>query len=291
MVKKGKKVQMFEKVISVIGLGYIGLPTAVLLANSGYKVFGTDINNNTVEKINKGKIPIVEPELEEFLQTALSGGCLVASTQQSPADIYLICVPTPLYEKNGQPKPNIDNVISAAETVAPFLKPNDIVIIESTCPIGTTQLIETNLRESGAPINEIHIAYCPERVLPGKIMSELVENDRIVGGNTETATVIAAEFYRTFVSGRVFETNAKTAELCKLAENSFRDVNIAFANELSMICENEKIDVWSLIQLANRHPRVNILQPGPGVGGHCIAVDPWFIVAHDAKFKFDPMRP
>ena len=188
-----------------------------------------------------------------------------------------------LYEKNGQPKPNIDNVISAAETVAPFLKPNDIVIIESTCPIGTTQLIETNLRESGAPINEIHIAYCPERVLPGKIMSELVENDRIVGGNTETATVIAAEFYRTFVSGRVFETNAKTAELCKLAENSFRDVNIAFANELSMICENEKIDVWSLIQLANRHPRVNILQPGPGVGGHCIAVDPWFIVAHDAK--------
>ncbi|MEK9570529.1 MAG: nucleotide sugar dehydrogenase, partial [Paracoccaceae bacterium] len=210
-------------------------------------------------------------------------GRLKSSTLPQAADIYIICVPTPLRDAGGAPEPDIENVIAATHSIAPFVKPDDLVILESTSPVGTTEKMATILRDEGVPVDEVLIAYCPERVLPGRIMIELVENDRIVGGLTADATSAVADFYRTFVRGKVLETNAKTAELCKLAENSFRDVNIAFANELSLICDKEGIDVWGLIQLANRHPRVNILQPGPGVGGHCIAVDPWFIVARDVE--------
>ena len=233
--------------------------------------------------INQGKTHIFEPDLEMFVRSAVVAGRLNSSTSPQAADIYIICVPTPIRDGDAVPQPDIESVLIATRSIAPFVKPGDLVILESTSPVGTTEQIEVILRDAGAPVDEVYIAYCPERVLPGRIMDELVENDRIVGGLSVEATRMVAGFYRTFVRGTVFETNAKTAELCKLAENSFRDVNIAFANELSLICDKQGIDVWSLIQLANRHPRVNILQPGPGVGGHCIAVDPWFIVASDAK--------
>ena len=195
----------------------------------------------------------------------------------------MICVPTPFHEGEGIPQPNIDYVLAATQSIAGFIKPGDLVILESTSPVGTTEQMAEVLKTEGVDIGQIHMAYCPERVLPGKIMTELVENDRVVGGLTPAATAAVSGFYRTFVRGGVFETDAKTAEMCKLTENSFRDVNIAFANELSLICAKEDINVWNLIQLANRHPRVNILQPGAGVGGHCIAVDPWFIVARDVE--------
>ena len=274
---------MKSKLISVVGLGYIGLPTAALLASQGYTVVGTDISQYAVDTINQGKIHIVEPDLDAFVRSAVTAGRLKASTVPQAGDVYMICVPTPFHEGGPIPKPNIDYVLAATRSIAPFVKSGDLVILESTSPVGTTEQMQAVLREAGVKVEEIHMAYCPERVLPGKIMTELVENDRVVGGVTPAATKEVADFYRTFVRGEVLETEAKTAEMCKLTENSFRDVNIAFANELSLICDKEDINVWNLIQLANRHPRVNILQPGTGVGGHCIAVDPWFIVARDVE--------
>ncbi len=272
---------MNTKRVSVIGLGYIGLPTAALLASQGYKVLGTDISRHAVDTINQGLIHIVEPDLDAFVRSAVAAGRLNASTAPQPGDVYMICVPTPFHEGGPIPQPNVDHVLAATRGIAPLLKAGDLVILESTSPVGTTAQIAEVLREAGVKVDDIHIAYCPERVLPGKIMTEMVENDRVVGGLTPDATRSVSDFYRTFVRGAVLETDAKTAEMCKLTENSFRDVNIAFANELSLICDKEGIDVWNLIHLANRHPRVNILQPGAGVGGHCIAVDPWFIVARD----------
>ncbi len=270
-----------NKRVCVVGLGYIGLPTAALLSNNGYDVVGVDVNNYVVQTINQGDIHILEPDLDAFVRSAVKAGRLKASTLPQAADVYIICVPTPLNENHTTPQPNIDFVLDASRSIAPYIKPGNLVILESTSPVGTTDQVCAVLRASGVKVEEVHFAYCPERVLPGKIMSELVENDRIVGGLNAIATKEAADFYRTFVSGTVLETEAKTAEMCKLTENSFRDVNIAFANELSIICAREGVDVWELIHLANRHPRVNILQPGAGVGGHCIAVDPWFIVARD----------
>ena len=268
------------KKICVVGLGYIGLPTAALLANRGYDVYGVDIVQSTVDTINQGKIHIVEPDLDTFVKAAVNSGKLRADIKPTKADIFIIAVPTPFYKSGYEiPTPNIDYVISATKSIAPYVKEGDIVILESTSPVGTTEKMAEVLKEDGIDIKNIYIAHCPERVLPGKIMQELVENDRIVGGLTKEATKKVAEFYKTFVNGEVLETDAKTAELSKLVENSFRDVNIAFANELSIICDKFGIDVWELRELANRHPRVNILQPGAGVGGHCIAVDPWFIVS------------
>ncbi len=267
--------------ISVIGLGYIGLPTAALLASNGHSVVGTDVNEYVVSTINQGKIHIVEPDLNAFVRSSVAAGRLKAFTKPQAGDVYMICVPTPFHEGEGIPQPNIHYVLTAAESIAALVKPADLIILESTSPVGTTEQMQNILHDAGVDVDEVHIAYCPERVLPGKIMTELVENDRIVGGITPEATKAVADFYRTFVRGSVLETDAKTAEMCKLTENSYRDVNIAFANELSLICDKEGINVWDLIQLANRHPRVNILQPGSGVGGHCIAVDPWFVVARD----------
>jgi len=271
--------------VCVIGLGYIGLPTAALLANRGYEVYGVDIVQDVVDTINKGEIHIVEPDLDTFVKAAVNSGKLKADTKPTEADVFIIAVPTP-FHKSGydHPTPNIDYVISAAKSIALYVKEGNIVILESTSPVGTTEKVVEVLKSYGVDIDNVYIAHCPERVLPGKIMQELVENDRIVGGINQKSTKKAAEFYRSFVIGEVLETDAKTAELCKLTENSFRDVNIAFANELSIICDKFGIDVWELRELANRHPRVNILYPGVGVGGHCIAVDPWFIVA-DAKDK------
>jgi UDP-N-acetyl-D-mannosaminuronic acid dehydrogenase len=274
---------MNKKTVCVIGLGYIGLPTAALLASNGYNVVGVDLNANAVATINQGRIHIVEPDLDAFVRSAVAAERLKAFTTPQRADIYMVCVPTPFHEGEGIPQPNIDYVLAATRSIAAFIKPGDLVILESTSPVGTTAAMAEVLREADVDVSQINMAYCPERVLPGKIMTELVENDRVVGGLTPQATKAVGEFYRTFVHGAVLETEAKTAEMCKLTENSFRDVNIAFANELSMICAKEGIKVWELIQLANRHPRVNILQPGAGVGGHCIAVDPWFIVARDPE--------
>ena len=254
-----------------------------MLASNGFNVVGVDLNEHAVETINQGRIHIVEPDLDAFVRSAVAAGRLKAFLTPQAADIYMICVPTPFHEGEGIPQPNIDYVLSATRSIAGFVKPGDLVILESTSPVGTTQQMADELEKAGVEVDKIHMAYCPERVLPGKIMTELVENDRVVGGLTPVATQVVRDFYRTFVRGGVLETDAKTAEMCKLTENSFRDVNIAFANELSLICAKEGINVWNLIQLANRHPRVNILQPGAGVGGHCIAVDPWFIVARDPE--------
>jgi len=266
---------LLNKRICVIGLGYIGLPTAALLANRGYSVCGVDIVESTVDTINQGKIHIVEPDLDTFVKGAVNSGKLKAKTNPEYADIFIIAVPTPFHEGF---VPNIDYVIEATKAIASYIQDGNLIILESTSPVGTTNLVEKTLQDMGVDTSNIYIAHCPERVLPGQIMRELVENDRIVGGTTPNATKKAANFYKTFVKGEVLETDAKTAEMAKLTENSFRDVNIAFANELSILCDKFGIDVWELIKLANRHPRVNILQPGAGVGGHCIAVDPWFIV-------------
>ncbi|MEN5386569.1 UDP-N-acetyl-D-mannosamine dehydrogenase [Aliarcobacter skirrowii] len=264
-----------NKKICVIGLGYIGLPTAALLANRGYDVHGVDVVKSTVDTINQGKIHIVEPELDTFVKSAVNSGKLKASLKPDFADVFIIAVPTPFHEGY---VPNVDYVVSATKSISPYVKEGNIVILESTSPVGTTELVEKTLKEENIDTSKLYIAHCPERVLPGKIMKELVENDRIVGGLTQEATSKTVEFYNTFVSGEVLSTDARTAEMAKLTENSFRDTNIAFANELSMLCDKFDINVWELISLANRHPRVNILQPGAGVGGHCIAVDPWFIV-------------
>ncbi|MDX4058001.1 UDP-N-acetyl-D-mannosamine dehydrogenase [Aliarcobacter skirrowii] len=264
-----------NKKICVIGLGYIGLPTAALLANRGYDVHGVDVVKSTVDTINQGKIHIVEPELDTFVKSAVNSGKLKASLKPDFADVFIIAVPTPFHSGY---VPNVDYVVSATKSIAPYIQERNIVILESTSPVGTTELVEKTLKEENIDTSKLYIAHCPERVLPGKIMKELVENDRIVGGLTPEATAKTVEFYNTFVSGEVLSTDARTAEMAKLTENSFRDTNIAFANELSMLCDKFNINVWELISLANRHPRVNILQPGAGVGGHCIAVDPWFIV-------------
>jgi len=272
------------KKVCVIGLGYIGLPTAALLANRGYEIHGVDVVQDVVDTINRGEIHIVEPDLDTFVRAAVQSGKLKANTKPTEADVFIIAVPTP-FHKSGYdiPTPNIDYVISATKSIAPYVKEGDIVILESTSPVGTTEKIEEILKENGVNTEKVYIAHCPERVLPGKIMTELVENDRIVGGLTKEATKKVSEFYKTFVNGEILQTNAKTAELCKLTENSFRDVNIAFANELSVICDKYGIDIWELRTLANHHPRVNILYPGVGVGGHCIAVDPWFIVSDNKE--------
>ena len=274
---------MSNKKICVIGLGYIGLPTAALLANRNYDVHGVDVVQSTVDIINCGEIHIVEPELDTFVKSAVNSGKLKADLKPCEADVFIIAVPTPFHEGF---VPNVDYVVSATKAIAPFVKENDIVILESTSPVGTTDKVEEVLGSEGVDTSKLFIAHCPERVLPGHIMRELVENDRIVGGTTSEATKQAVDFYKTFVSGEVLSTDARTAEMAKLTENSFRDTNIAFANELSMLCDKFDIDVWKLISLTNRHPRVNVLQPGAGVGGHCIAVDPWFIVhagGSDAK--------
>ncbi len=271
--------------VCVMGLGYIGLPTAALLANRGYEVVGVDVKRDVVEIINSGKIHIKEPGLDTFVKAAVQSGKLKAYIKPKESDVFIIAVPTPFYNDNSEvPKPNIEYVLDATNIIAPYLKEGNIVILESTSPVGTTEKI-TNLLKKIRPElfkNDdirLYIAHCPERVLPGRIMKELIENDRIVGGINKRSSEVVADFYRTFVSGKVLTTDAKTAELCKLVENSYRDVNIAFANELSIICDKYDIDVWELRELANRHPRVNILFPGVGVGGHCIAVDPWFIVS------------
>lgn len=264
-----------DKTICVVGLGYIGLPSAALLANRGYRVHGVDVSAKVVEVINRGDIHIVEPDLDTFVRSAVKSGRLTASLVPVQADVFILAVPTPFHDGF---VPNIDYVLAATRAIAPVVKQGDLVILESTSPVGTTEKVEEVLRENGVDTSKIFIAHCPERVLPGHIMRELVENDRIVGGLSDEASIRVAEFYRTFVTGEVLVTDARTAEMAKLTENSFRDVNIAFANELSILCDKFGIDVWELIRLANRHPRVNILQPGTGVGGHCIAVDPWFIV-------------
>ena len=266
---------MISKRICVVGLGYIGLPTAALLANRNYKVHGVDIIQETVNTINQGRIHIVEPDLDTFVRSAVNSGNLVADIKPDYADVFIIAVPTPFNENH---VPNIDYVIEATKSIAPYVKESNIIILESTSPIGTTQKIDATLANLGLDTSLVHIAHCPERVLPGHIMRELVENDRVVGGLNEKATELVSEFYKSFVKGEVLKTDSKTAEMAKLTENAYRDTNIAFANELSILCDQFEIDVWELISLTNRHPRVNILRPSPGVGGHCIAVDPWFIV-------------
>lgn len=272
--------------VSVIGLGYIGLPTAAMFASRKIKVIGVDINQHAVETINRGEIHIVEPELDMVVSAAVKEGYLRATSQPEPADAFLIAVPTPF---KGDHEPDLSYVRAAAEAIAPVLQKGNIVILESTSPVGTTEKMLQWMAAARPDLRfpledrvdqdiDIHIAYCPERVLPGHVIRELVENDRIIGGLTTDCAKRAADVYRVFVEGELLFTNARTAEMTKLTENAFRDVNIAFANELSLISEKLDINVWELIKLANRHPRVNILQPGCGVGGHCIAVDPWFIV-------------
>ena len=258
-----------------LGLGYIGLPTAIIASRHGVSVCGVDINPDVVEKTNKGLLHIVEPGLGDLLAQAVESGNLVASTTPTQSDVYLMVVPTPF---NGNHEPDISYVESATRMVIPFLKEGDLYIIESTSPVGTTEkMAELIFAQRPELEGEIFIAYCPERVLPGNVIYELVHNDRVIGGLDEASAQKAAEFYAHFVEGKLHLTNCRTAEMCKLVENSSRDVQIAFANELSMICEKANINVWELISLANKHPRVNILQPGCGVGGHCIAVDPYFI--------------
>ncbi|OAB47079.1 UDP-N-acetyl-D-mannosamine dehydrogenase [Paenibacillus antarcticus] len=274
-----------DKIICVVGLGYIGLPTASLLAIKGFQVHGVDVDQHAVELISQGEVHIYEPDLDIMVKAAVQSGQLHVSNEPIEADIFIIAVPTPFQE---QYKPNISYVHQATMAIAPYLRPGNIVILESTSPIGTTERITNWILEARSDLNisesvhavcdRIYVAHCPERVMPGQILRELVENDRIIGGIDHQSTLRTVEFYKQFVSGKILETNARTAEMAKLTENSFRDVNIAFANELSLICDHLSINVWELIRLANHHPRVNILQPGPGVGGHCIAVDPWFLV-------------
>ena len=258
-----------------MGLGYIGLPTAIISSQHGINVCGVDINPKVVEKTNRGELHIVEPGLQDLLKKAVDSKSLVASTTPFESDVYLIVVPTPFKAKH---EPDISYVESATKTVIPFLKEGDLFVIESTSPVGTTEKMAELIFSVRPELKgRIHIAYCPERVLPGNVIFELVNNDRVIGGIDEASADAAAEFYGKFVTGQLHKTNCRTAEMCKLVENSSRDVQIAFANELSMICEKAGINVWELISLANKHPRVNILQPGCGVGGHCIAVDPYFI--------------
>lgn len=276
---------MISRTISVIGLGYIGLPTAAVFASRKIRVIGVDVNAKVVETINRGQIHIVEPDLDLVVHAAVTEGWLRATTSPEPADAFLVAVPTPFRDGH---QPDLGYIEAAANAIAPVLKSGNLVILESTSPVGATEKLAAWLAQARPDLSfpqthgedsDIRIAHCPERVLPGHVLRELVHNDRVIGGMTPKCSEAAIALYRTFVEGDCIVTDAKTAELCKLTENSFRDVNIAFANELSLICDRLGIDVWELIRLANRHPRVSILQPGPGVGGHCIAVDPWFIVA------------
>lgn len=271
--------------LCVIGLGYIGLPTAATFAANGLKVTGVDVNPHAVNMINQGKVHIVEPDLDALVKKVVEQGNLVATDTPVSADAFIVAVPTPFKENN---EPDLKYIEAASKALAPFLKPGNLVILESTSPVGATEKMLAWLSEArpdlsfpknGVEDSDIMIAHCPERVLPGKVLEELISNDRIVGGITTRCSQAACDLYAIFIQGQCLTTNARTAEMCKLTENSFRDVNIAFANELSIICDKLDINVWELISLANHHPRVNILQPGPGVGGHCIAVDPWFIVA------------
>ncbi|WP_413501258.1 UDP-N-acetyl-D-mannosamine dehydrogenase [Psychrobacter maritimus] len=271
--------------ICVIGLGYIGLPTAATFAAHGVTVTGVDVNEYAVDMINQGKVHIVEPDLDALVRDVVSQGKLSARITPVAADAYIVAVPTPF---QGNHDPDLKYIEAASKALAPFLTSGNLVILESTSPVGATEQMAEWLSQARPDLSfpqqageqaDIRIAHCPERVLPGKVLQELISNDRIVGGMTTKCSQAACDLYNVFVEGSCVTTNARTAEMCKLTENSFRDVNIAFANELSMICDKLNIDVWELIALANRHPRVNILQPGPGVGGHCIAVDPWFIVA------------
>ena len=268
----------FSPTVCTVGLGYIGLPTSALIAANNISVHGVDISQYVVDTINAGKIHIVEPDLDQAVASAVASGNLIADTKPVAADTYLIVVPTPF--KGGSHEPDISYIQSATEGILPLLKEGDLYIIESTSPVGTTERMRDLIYSQRPELKgELHIAYCPERVLPGNVMYEMVHNDRVIGGVDEASTEKAVVFYRQFVRGELHKTNARTAEMCKLTENSSRDVQIAFANELSLICDKAGIDVWELIRLANRHPRVNILQPGSGVGGHCIAVDPYFITA------------
>lgn len=268
---------MTDTKVVMMGLGYIGLPTAALIASKGTLVHGVDVNPQVVKTINAGKIHIVEPSLEQSVREAVSRGYLKADTSPVEGDTYLIVVPTPFKDKN---EPDISFVESATQAIIPLLKPGDLYIIESTSPVGTTERMQQLIFEQRPELQgKLCIAYCPERVLPGNVMYELVHNDRVIGGVDQASTEKAVAFYSGYVKGQLHQTNARTAEMCKLVENSSRDVQIAFANELSLICDKAGIDVWELIALANKHPRVNILKPGCGVGGHCIAVDPYFIVS------------
>ncbi|XDZ51451.1 UDP-N-acetyl-D-mannosamine dehydrogenase [Neisseriaceae bacterium CLB008] len=270
--------------ISVVGLGYIGLPAAAMFASRQVEVIGVDVNQHAVDTINQGKIHIVEPGLEAIVQKAVAEGYLRATTQAEAADAFVIAVPTPF---KGDKEPDVSYIKAVAEAIAPVLVKGNTIILESTSPVGTTEDMVSWLAAArpdlvfpteGATDVDVYVAYCPERVLPGQVVRELVENDRIIGGITEVCSDKAIDVYRIFVEGELLKTNARTAEMSKLTENAYRDVNIAFANELSLIADRLDINVWELIDLANHHPRVNILQPGAGVGGHCIAVDPWFIV-------------
>lgn len=279
--------------ISVIGLGYIGLPTAAMFASRKKKVIGVDVNQHAIDTISRGEIHIVEPDLDMIVHAAVSEGYLKATLTPEPADAFLIAVPTPFKNNDSTiPEPDLSYIQKASEAIAPVLKKGDLVILESTSPVGATEQMAAWLAaarpdlkfpnphdESASQLVDVNVAHCPERVLPGHVVRELVENDRVIGGMTANCSARAVELYKTFVQGECVITNARTAEMAKLTENSCRDVQIAFANELSIICDKLNIDVWELISLANRHPRINILQPGPGVGGHCIAVDPWFIVS------------
>lgn len=274
----------YEGTVAVVGLGYIGLPTAVMLAAQGTEVVGVDVNEHTIEMVNRGELPFVEPDLETSLSGVVARGRLTATTEVPEADAYIIAVPTPFLPDHTA---DLSYVESAVRAVAPKLRPGAIVVIESTSPPGTTATVtewltalrpDLKLPRPGGAHPDIHVAHCPERVLPGSIMVEMVLNDRVVGGITPQCAEKAAAIYRVFCQGEIQLCDAASAEMAKLVENSYRDVNIAFANELSMICDRIGLDVWEVIKLANRHPRVNILNPGPGVGGHCIAVDPWFIV-------------
>lgn len=280
---------MSFKTISVIGLGYIGLPTAAMFASRKKKVIGVDVNQHAIDTINRGEIHIVEPDLDMIVHAAVSEGYLRATNIAEPADAFLIAVPTPFKDSDSDiPEPDLKYIEAAAKSIAPALKKGDLVILESTSPVGATEQLADWLADIRGDLSfpqtsgeqaDINVAHCPERVLPGHVVRELVENDRVIGGMSAKCSERAIELYKTFVKGECVVTNARTAEMVKLTENSCRDVQIAFANELSIICDKLEINVWELISLANRHPRINILQPGPGVGGHCIAVDPWFIVS------------
>ena len=265
------------KDVAVIGLGYIGLPTAAILAENGVRVHGVDVSQRTVDAVNAGTVPFVEPDLADFVERNVKAGRLSASLNTPQADAYIVAVPTPF--KDGH-SPDLGYIEAAARGLAPQLRGGELVILESTSPPGATEHMAAVIREARPDLDGVTLdfAHCPERVLPGRVMIELVTNDRIVGGSTPEAAQRAKQLYEAFCQGEILVTDCVTAEMAKLVENSFRDVNIAFANELSLICSDLGIDVWELIELANHHPRVNILQPGPGVGGHCIAVDPWFIV-------------
>ncbi|MGF1765943.1 UDP-N-acetyl-D-mannosamine dehydrogenase [Enterovibrio makurazakiensis] len=281
---------MSLQTISVIGLGYIGLPTAAMFASRKKKVIGVDVNQHAVDTINQGKIHIVEPDLDMIVHAAVLEGYLEATTKPKPADAFLIAVPTPFLpaDSDAIPTPDLSYIEAASKAIAPVLKKGDLVILESTSPVGATEQMAEWLASARPDLSfpqqagndaDVNVSHCPERVLPGHVVRELVENDRVIGGMSARCSERSVELYKTFVQGDCVVTNARTAEMAKLTENSSRDVQIAFANELSMICDRLDINVWELISLANRHPRVNILEPGPGVGGHCIAVDPWFIVS------------